>query len=192
MSLAFALAAESLNGASDVRLIKKLREQRGALAGPICEGQLALARWMLGEQGGEFPRSHLLADLSDDLTIRFLTGEAEPDYEMAQLIAVKTKGAVMPQSWARAAKMPSRDATEATQPGGATACPPLPQRSPLSIAAELATVGTGGADYGAMLVMGDLLIIGPGNVMRVPSANIRPLFNQMGPLLSTIESGAPG
>jgi hypothetical protein len=194
MSLPFVLAAARLSGSDDIRLIEALRAERGVEDGPTTDGQLALARWMLGELGGEFPRSYLLAGFSDDEAIRFLTGETLPDFGMAELIANKTKGAVLPQAWARSSKMPERAGEATARPGGAAARTPLPSRPPhvLAIAAELVADAASETEYGAMLVRGDMLIIAPGATMRVPAASIRTLFDQMQPLLSTIETGAPG
>jgi hypothetical protein len=196
MALPFVLAAARLSGSDDIRLIEALRAERGVEDGPTTDGQLALARWMLGEMGGDFPRSNLLGGISDELVIRFLTGEAEPDYDMAQFIADKTRGAVMPQAWARAANMPERADADTAQLGGATGRLPLPHRSPHFSAAEMVwcgfDAGSEDAAFGAMLVRGNLLIVGPNSTMTVPAADFRPLFNQMGPLLSTIENGAPG
>jgi hypothetical protein len=190
MSLAMALATACLAGGDDIRLIEALRAERGIPDGPTTGGQLALARWMLGEMGGEFRRSYLLAGVSDDLIIRFLTGEAEPNFEMAQHIANKTKGAVMPLAWSRSSRMPERADEATARLGGAAARKPLPSRPPhvSALAPEVGSL----VGYGAMLVQGDLIIFGSDSAIRVPAAEFRTLYNQMTPLLSTIEHGAPG
>jgi hypothetical protein len=194
MGLAFMLASACLGGSTDIALIDQLRAERGILGGPITVAQVSLARWMLGERGGEFARSNLIDGLSDDQVTRYLTGEVEPDYGVARLIAEKTKGAVTEPMWAkfwteRPDKMSEAAEATASVADGVADRLPLPGRQP-HFPIPLTEVSD--ADFGAMLIRGDLVIVGPDNVMRVPAASFRPLMNQMGPLLSVVERGAPG
>jgi hypothetical protein len=196
MLLVSMLAAARIAGADEWAVIRDLRAERGIIAGDVSMAQVALARWMIGggfvsvAAGEQLPCGRLIKGLTDGEMVRYLTGETEPDFGTADLIAAKTCGAVSPPMWAKRAEMP-KPAKALAEQGGAAARPTPRTRPPQSFECELVLVERP-AEFGAMLNNGDLVIVGPADFMRVPQAAIRGLFNQMGPLLATIETGVPG
>ncbi len=185
MGLALMLAEARMLGADEWDLIRGLQGRRGIIAGEtVSMAQVALARWMLGNRSSDFMVSRIIGSLSEDQLIRFVTGETEPDFQIANVIADKTKGAVTPPMWARRADAPDLYLAPADEGG-------VPSQSPASQARAVPlTVEFGlqqAPEFGAMLNNGELVIIGPDDVMRVPAACMLALFNQMGSLLAGFE-----
>ncbi|MDH7640543.1 hypothetical protein [Sphingomonas oryzagri] len=112
MTLSLTLAGCSLAGLDEWDLIRDLRDERGIISGEWTAGQVELAKWMLGRDLGEdygVRFSRLAACLTEAQAVRILTGEAEPETGIANMIAETTGGAVRPGMFARAVVPPVKD-----------------------------------------------------------------------------------
>ena len=113
-TLSLTLASARIQNLDEWALIRELRDWRGYVAGEWNEGQVALARWMLGYDlkdglGVDVMVSRMLTCLSDTQAIRMLTGEAEPSSDVGAQIEALTERAVMLRMWRKPTAPPNCD-----------------------------------------------------------------------------------